>query len=53
MQFRTGWIDATTRFAPGDIRGMEGRFAPENMAHNLALVELSKLWAQRKQAAPA
>lgn len=50
--FLTGTIDANTRFAPGDIRGIESRFSPENLAHNLALVELLKKWAGRKQAAP-
>jgi aryl-alcohol dehydrogenase-like predicted oxidoreductase len=53
VQFLTGWIDANTRFAPGDIRGVESRFSPENLPHNLALVELVKSWAKRKQAAPA
>jgi aryl-alcohol dehydrogenase-like predicted oxidoreductase len=53
VQFLTGWIDANTRFAPGDIRGIESRFAPENMAHNLQLVKLVKQWAIRKEAAPA
>ena len=53
VQFLTGWIDANTRFAPGDIRGMESRFSAENMPHNLQLVELLKLWAERKEAAPA
>ncbi len=53
VQFLTGWIDANTRFAPGDIRGVESRFSPENLPHNMALVELVKLWAKRKQAAPA
>jgi aryl-alcohol dehydrogenase-like predicted oxidoreductase len=53
VQFLTGWIDAGTRFAPGDIRGMEPRFAPENMPHNLQLVTLIQSWAERKQAAPA
>lgn len=52
VQFLTGWIDANTRFAPGDIRAVEGRFAPENLPHNLQLVELVKRWAERKQAAP-
>lgn len=51
--FLTGTIDANTRFAPGDIRGVESRFSPENLPHNLALVELVKSWAVRKQAAPA
>ncbi len=53
VQFLTGWIDANTRFAQGDIRGIEGRFAPENLPHNLQLVALLKTWAERKQAAPA
>ena len=53
VQFLTGWIDANTRFAPGDIRGGESRFAPENMPHNLQLVMLLQRWAERKQAAPA
>ncbi len=51
--FLTGAIDANTRFAPGDIRGIESRFSPENLPANLALVELVKTWAARKQAAPA
>ena len=53
VQFLTGWIDANTRFAPGDIRGVESRFSPENLPHNLALVELVKSWAERKHATPA
>jgi aryl-alcohol dehydrogenase-like predicted oxidoreductase len=52
VQFLTGWIDANTRFASGDIRGVESRFSPENLPHNLALVELVKSWAKRKQASP-
>ena len=51
--FLTGAIDVNTRFAPGDIRGVEARFSPENLPHNLALVELIKRWADRKKAAPA
>jgi aryl-alcohol dehydrogenase-like predicted oxidoreductase len=53
VQFLTGWIDANTRFAQGDIRAAEGRFSPENLPHNLVLVELLKTWATRKQATPA
>jgi aryl-alcohol dehydrogenase-like predicted oxidoreductase len=53
VQFLTGWIDARTRFAEGDIRGIESRFSPENLPHNLQLVELVKQWSQRKQAAPS
>lgn len=51
--FLTGAIDANTRFAPGDIRGVESRFSPENLPHNLAIVELVKRWAVQKQATPA
>ena len=53
VQFLTGAIDANTRFAAGDIRGVESRFSPENLPNNLALVELLKRWAERKQATPA
>ena len=52
VQFLTGWIDANTRFAPGDIRGGESRFSPENLPHNLQLVTLVKRWAERKKATP-
>lgn len=32
---------------------MESRFSPENLPHNLSLVDLLKTWAERKQATPA
>jgi aryl-alcohol dehydrogenase-like predicted oxidoreductase len=51
--FLTGAIDANTRFADGDIRKIESRFSPENLPHNMALVDLLKRWAIRKQATPA
>lgn len=51
--FLTGAIDGKTRFAEGDIRGVEGRFAPANLPHNMALVDLLNAWAQRKQATAA
>jgi aryl-alcohol dehydrogenase-like predicted oxidoreductase len=51
--FLTGAIDAETRFAPGDIRGTEERFSPENLPNNLALVALVKRWATQKEATPA
>jgi aryl-alcohol dehydrogenase-like predicted oxidoreductase len=51
--FLTGAIDEKTRFADGDIRKIEGRFSPENLPHNLALVALVQEWARRKQATPA
>ena len=53
QQFLTGWIDANTRFAPGDLRSMASRFSPENLPHNLQLVTLVKQWAERKRATPA
>jgi aryl-alcohol dehydrogenase-like predicted oxidoreductase len=51
--FLAGAIDANTRFADGDIRKLESRFAPENLPHNLALVALAQSWAGRKQVSPA
>ncbi|MGA8890181.1 MAG: aldo/keto reductase [Anaeromyxobacteraceae bacterium] len=51
--FLTGAIDANSRFAQGDIRGIESRFSPENLPHNLALVAVAARWAERKQASPA
>jgi aryl-alcohol dehydrogenase-like predicted oxidoreductase len=50
--FLNGAVDANTRFADGDIRKIEGRFSPENLPHNLALVALVKSWAERKRATP-
>jgi aryl-alcohol dehydrogenase-like predicted oxidoreductase len=52
-QLLTGWVDANTRFAPGDLRAATPRFSPENLAHNMRLVDLIKTWAQRKRATPA
>src|SRR5512146_2939719 len=51
--FLTGAIDANTRFAQGDIRGVESRFSPENLPQNLALVALLRRWAERKGGTPA
>jgi aryl-alcohol dehydrogenase-like predicted oxidoreductase len=51
--FLTGAIDKNTRFAQGDIRGIESRFSPENLPHNLSLVQLLKEWGERKNASPA
>lgn len=52
-QLLTGWIDADTRFAAGDLRAITPRFSPENLRNNMPLIELIKTWAQRKQATPA
>lgn len=50
--FLNGAIDENTRFAPGDIRGIEERFSPENLPNNMALVKLIKTWALKKEATP-
>ncbi len=51
-QLLTGWIDSKTSFAPGDFRAITPRFSPENLAHNMQLIDLIKTWAVRKHAAP-
>jgi len=51
--FLAGAIDAKTRFADGDIRKVESRFAPDNLPHNLGLVDLLGTWVARKGARPA
>jgi aryl-alcohol dehydrogenase-like predicted oxidoreductase len=51
--FLTGAIDADTHFAQGDIRGNETRFSPENLTHNLKIVDLLKNWGKQKLATPA
>lgn len=51
--FLTGAIDGNTRFAQGDIRGIETRFSAENLPNNLALVTLLNKWSEQKQATPA
>jgi len=50
--FLTGAIDEQTRFAQGDIRGIETRFSPENISNNLAIVKLLNEWSIKKQATP-
>jgi hypothetical protein len=42
--FLAGTIEANTRFADRGIRKVEAPFTPENLPHNLALVELLKRW---------
>lgn len=51
--FLTGAIDQNTRFADGDFRKTETRFAPDKLAQNMALVRLIKTWAERKTTTPA
>ena len=50
--FLTGAIDEQTRFAQGDIRGIETRFSPENIKNNLAILKLLNEWSIKKQATP-
>lgn len=50
--FTTGAIDSNTKFAQGDIRGAETRFSSENITKNLAMVEILKKWAEKKNATP-
>lgn len=51
--FLTGAIGPETRFTDADFRKSETRFSPENLPHNVALVDLLRRWAERKQATPA
>ena len=54
MGFLTGTVTATTRFeASRDFRATVPRFAPDALPANMALVELVKTWARRKNATPA
>lgn len=54
MGFLTGTVAANTRFeAPRDFRAAVPRFAPDALPANMALVELVKTWARRKNATPA
>jgi aryl-alcohol dehydrogenase-like predicted oxidoreductase len=50
--FLTGAIDEQTRFAQGDIRGIETRFSRENIKNNLAILKLLNEWSIKKQATP-
>ncbi|WP_299044841.1 aldo/keto reductase [uncultured Tateyamaria sp.] len=50
--FLTGAIDMGTSFAPGDFRAGTSRMDMDNRAANMALVELARTWADRKDAAP-
>ncbi len=51
--FLTGKIDATTTFDSSDFRAVFPRFTPEAREANVALVDLLKEIAARKQATPA
>jgi aryl-alcohol dehydrogenase-like predicted oxidoreductase len=51
--FLTGKIDSSTPIAATDFRAASPRFTPEAREHNLALVDLVRKVADRKQATPA
>jgi aryl-alcohol dehydrogenase-like predicted oxidoreductase len=51
--FLTGKIDAATTFDKSDFRAVFPRFTPEAREANLALVDLLKKIAERKNATPA
>ena len=51
--FLTGAMNASTRFDSSDYRSRVPRLAPEALKANLALVDLLREWARRKEAAPA
>jgi len=56
MGFLTGTVTAATRFDAGsrkDFRADVPRFAPDALATNMALVDLVKTWAHRKNVSPA
>ena len=51
--FLTGTIDTTTAFGGTDFRSISPRFAADARAANMAMVELLKRIAGRKQATPS
>jgi len=51
--FLTGTIDETTTFVSSDFRNLVPRFTPEARKSNLALVDVLRTIANRKQATPA
>ncbi|MDO6416294.1 aldo/keto reductase [Sphingomonas sp. BIUV-7] len=51
--FLSGKIDESTRFADGDFRNAVPRFSPEARKANMALVDVVRAVADRKQATPA
>ncbi|MEL7464794.1 MAG: aldo/keto reductase [Pseudomonadota bacterium] len=51
--FLTGAVDMATSFAPGDFRANTSRMDLENREANMAVVDLAREWAARKDATPA
>lgn len=56
MGFLAGTVRADSRFASApdfDFRSVVPRFAPEALPANMALVQVVRTWAERKNATPA
>lgn len=53
MGFLAGGVNAASRFVAPDFRAISARFAPEVLPANMALANLVRSWAQRKNATPA
>ena len=56
MGFLAGGVRADSRFAAEpvlDFRAISPRFAPEVLSANMALVDVVRTWAERKNATPA
>lgn len=53
MGFLAGGVNASSRFTAPDFRAISPRFAPEVLPVNMALAELVRNWAQRKNVTPA
>jgi aryl-alcohol dehydrogenase-like predicted oxidoreductase len=53
MGFLAGTVKASSRFEKQDFRANVPRFAPDVLPANMALAELVKTWAARKNVTPA
>lgn len=53
MGFLAGGVNTASRFVAPDFRAISQRFAPEALSANIALADLVRSWAQRKNATPA
>lgn len=53
MGFLAGTVNAGSRFGETDFRASVPRFAPDKLPSNLPLVNVVRIWAQRKNATPA
>lgn len=49
----TGRFDQNTKFDPSDFRSQIPRFSPENLRHNISLVEYTEKLAVKKSVTPA